>query len=142
MQVKWITQLVSLLTYIVISPLEFAVLLLKNWALNENLALVLLTIAHVQLIEFEITYIISNQYYIRTRYKWNAKLLEDTFLLSHLRMIYLFTKQDKLTRMKFRQNNVKDVGLRCEADMGPANQIGRTKRRLEVSLASNNNMFS
>ena len=102
----------------------------------------LLTIAHVQLIEFEITYIISNQYYIRTRYKRNAKLLEDTFLLSHLRMIYLFTKQDKLTRMKFRQNNIKDVGLRCEADMGPANQIGRTKRRLEVSLASNNNMFS
>ena len=57
-------------------------------------------------------------------------------------MIYLFTKQDKLTRMKFRQNNIKDVGLSCEADMGPANQIGRTKRRLEVSLASNNNMFS
>ena len=51
-------------------------------------------------------------------------------------MIYLFTKQDKLTRMKFRQNNIKDVGLSCEADMGPANQIGRTKRRLEVSLAS------
>ena len=132
----------SLLTYIVISPLEFAVHLLKNWALNENLALVLLTIAHVQLIEFEITYIISNQYYIITRYKWDAKLLEDTFLLSHLRMIYLFTKQDKLTRMKFRQNDIKDVGLCCKADMGPASQIGRTKRRLEVSLASNNNMFS
>ena len=132
----------SLLTYIVISPLEFAVHLLKNWALNENLALVLLTIAHVQLIEFEITYIISNQYYIITRYKWDAKLLEDTFLLSHLRMIYLFTKQDKVTRMKFRQNNIKDVGLCREADMGPANQIGRTKRRLEVSLARNNNMFS
>ena len=132
----------SLLTYIVISPLEFAVHLLKNWALNENLALVLLTIAHVQLIEFEITYIISNQYYIITRYKWDAKLLGDTFLLSHLRMIYLFTKQDKVTRMKFRQNNIKDVGLCREADMGPANQIGRTKRRLEVSLARNNNMFS
>ena len=57
-------------------------------------------------------------------------------------MIYLFTKQDKLTGMKFRQNNIKDVGLCCEADMGPANQIGRTKRRLEVSLARNNNMFS
>jgi len=56
-------------------------------------------------------------------------------------MIYLFTEQDKLTRMKFRQNDIKDVGLCCEADMGPASQIGRTKRRLEVSLASNNNMF-
>ena len=92
--------------------------------------------------EFEVTYIISNQYYIRTRYKWDAKLLEDTFLLSHLRMIYLFTKQDKLTCMEFRQNDIKDVGLCCEADMGPASQMGRTKRRLEVSLASNNNMFS
>ena len=57
-------------------------------------------------------------------------------------MIYLFTKQDKLTRMKFRQNDIKDVGLCCESDMGPASRIGRTKRRLEVSLASNNNMFS
>ena len=93
-------------------------------------------------LEFEVTYIISNQYYIITRYNWNAKLLEDSFLLSHLRMIYLFTKQDKVTRMKFRQNNIKDVGLCREADMGPANQIGRTKRRLEVSLARNNNMFS
>ena len=44
--------------------------------------------------------------------------------------------------MKFGQNNIKDVGLCREADMGPANQIGRTKRRLEVSLARNNNMFS
>ena len=44
--------------------------------------------------------------------------------------------------MKFRQNNINDVGLCFEVDMGPANQIGRTKRRLEVSLAGNNNMFS
>lgn len=44
--------------------------------------------------------------------------------------------------MEFRQNDIKNVGLCCEADMGPASQMGRTKRRLEVSLASNNNMFS
>ena len=56
-------------------------------------------------------------------------------------MIYLFTKHDKLTQMKFRQNDIKDVGLCCEANMGPTLQIGITKRRLEVSLASNN-MFS
>ena len=44
--------------------------------------------------------------------------------------------------MEFRQNDIKNVGLCCEVDMGPASQMGRTKRRLEVSLASNNNMFS
>ena len=63
----------------------------------------------------------------------------DTFLLSYLRVLHIFNNQDKNTRMKFRKRMTDQYML---WDMRPALQIGRTKRRLEVSLASNNNMFS
>ena len=63
----------------------------------------------------------------------------DTFLLSYLRMLHLFSKQDKNTCMKFRKMMTDQYML---WDMRPALQIDRTKRRVEVSLASNNNMFS
>ena len=63
----------------------------------------------------------------------------DTFLLSYLRILHIFNNQDKNTCMKFRKRMTDQYML---WDMRPAIQIGRTKRRLEVSLASNNNMFS
>ena len=63
----------------------------------------------------------------------------DTFLLSYLRILHIFNNQDKNTRMQFGKRMTDQYML---WDMRPAIQIGRTKRRLEASLASNNNMFS
>ena len=63
----------------------------------------------------------------------------DTFLLSYLRVLHIFNNQDKNTRMKFRKRMTDQYMF---WDIRPALQIGRTKRRLEASLASNNNMFS
>ena len=63
----------------------------------------------------------------------------DTFLLSYLRILHIFNNQDKNTHMQFGKRMTDQYML---WDMRPAIQIGRTKRRLEASLASNNNMFS
>lgn len=63
----------------------------------------------------------------------------DTFLLSYLRVLHIFNNQGKNTRMKFRKRMTDQYMF---WDISPALQIGRTKTRLEASLASNNNMFS
>lgn len=63
----------------------------------------------------------------------------DTCLLSYLRVLHIFNNQDKNTRMKFGKRMTDQYML---WDVRPALQLGRTKRRLEASLASNNNMFS
>ena len=63
----------------------------------------------------------------------------DTFLQIYLRVLHIFKNQDKNTRIKFEKRMTDQYML---WDMRPALQIGRTKRRLEASLASNNNMFS